>query len=114
MSQGHTEEVCLVLSLLAVLFSAILFVDDMDLPIISWQGKGGEALRTWAQWKVSDWQRGLQVTGGDLKVAKCYWCWISFHWQKGQWKYTPVSQLPGDLLLNGPVRQGDSQPEVIL
>ena len=74
MSRGHIKEICLALSLLAVLLTAILFMDDMDLPIISRQGEGGEVLWIWAQCKVLDWQRGLQVMGGNLKVAKCHWC----------------------------------------
>ena len=113
MSQGHAEAISLAISTLAVMFLVILFMDDMDLPVISRQGEMSEALWAWAQHKVLDWQRGLQVMGGDLKAVKCNWCWIQFHWQKGQWKYTPVNQLLGSLLLTRPEGETNSGQEVI-
>ena len=110
---GHAEAINLAISTSVITFSAILFMDNMDLPAISRQGEMSEVLLAQVQWKVSDWQRGLQVTGGDLKAAKCNWCWICFHWQKGQWKYTSVSQLPGTLLLMGLEGKWEPQQEEI-
>ena len=62
-SWGHAEAINFAISASAVMFSAILFMDDMDLPVISRQGEMSEALLAQAQWKVLDWQRGLCITG---------------------------------------------------
>ena len=58
-SWGHMEALNMAISTLAIMFLVILFMDDMDLPIISRQGETSEALLAWVQGKISNWQRGL-------------------------------------------------------
>ena len=43
-SRGHAEALSLTISASAIMFSAILFVDDTDLPVISRQGEMSEVL----------------------------------------------------------------------
>ena len=53
-SQGHAEALSMAITTSAIMFLAILFVDDMDLPVIGRQGEMSEALLAWVQGKISD------------------------------------------------------------
>ena len=50
-----------------------------------------------AQSKLTDWQKGLEVTGGALKRGKCYWYLVAFKWRAGRWSYRTARDFPEEL-----------------
>ena len=52
---------------------ALLYVDDTDLPLLNKEYETIAEIVDRAQSILSIWYKGLQITGGDLKINKCSW-----------------------------------------
>ena len=77
-NQDQAEVVVAAVSQEMIPYALVMFVDDINLPIMGRQGEAMANIWAPAQAKLEVWQRGLRVTGGDLKAEKCYWCWVDF------------------------------------
>lgn len=44
------------------------------------------------------WELTLEITGGALKPAKCYWYLIDFQWKNGEWSYKITDNLECNIL----------------
>ena len=69
------------ISLIAVVFTAILYVDDTDLFIVGENIKEAPArVLERAKEVVHVWDRSIWATGGVLRPEKCYWYLVAFKW----------------------------------
>ena len=76
------------LSLMAVTFTAIMYVDDTDLFVVSQsRNESIASVYTRAAYLVSIWWRSIWATGGLLRPDKCRWYLIGFKWCGSKWKY---------------------------
>ena len=57
---------------LVVALAALIYVDDTDLYVFNDSNSSAEEVVNKAQVLVDTWHAVLQLTGGDLKLSKCY------------------------------------------
>lgn len=80
---------------LVFVIAAILFVDDCDLLHMSTHNDMSEyEFLARKQRALYFWARLLQVTGGDLKPAKCFWYMLSYKFVRGVAKLRTLGELP--------------------
>ena len=90
--QGHVVTFDSPISKSIATMTALLFVDDTDIPCL------GDTLdaspidvTSKIQKSVRNWEGNLIVTGGALKPSKCFWYLIGFRFRDGQWEYDEAS-----------------------
>ncbi len=61
-----------------------------------------DPVELWAQtqFKIEQWSRLLNATGGALKPEKCWWYLLDYTCEDGQWMYT--NAIPRDLFITNP------------
>ena len=94
---GHTTTITTAMTLVQMTLVSFMFVDDKELITMAVQGDSHQTLIRTAQHKLTNWQKGLEVTGGALKREKCYWYLVTFKWRAGRWLYGTETDFPGDL-----------------
>ena len=60
------------LSKLAYRIAAFLYIDDTDLVVINNGEESEDEIVARAQLLLDQWQFRLQITGGELKISKCF------------------------------------------
>ena len=61
------------ISKLAYKIAAFLHVDNTNLVAIKRSNESEAEIITRAQLVLDYWQEGLTITGGELKLSKCFW-----------------------------------------
>eukprot|EP00956_Cyclotella_meneghiniana_P011946 scaffold16843_cov51-Cyclotella_meneghiniana.AAC.2 len=90
--------------------AAILFVDDCDLlHMLRDRSMSEEEFLRRKQKALRLWARLLQVTGGDLKPAKCFWYLLSYKFVNGVARLRRLSELP-QYVMFVPQHDGTEQP----
>ena len=82
-------DICSPISLLSVVFSAVMYVDDCDLFVLANDDELQDPKRTFERMQkmINMWCSILWASGGVLRPEKCWWCGVIFEWEKGKWKY---------------------------
>ena len=76
------------ISLMAVTFSAIMYVDDTDLFVVGQRrSEQAECVFSRAEFLVDIWCRSIWATGGLLRPDKCFCYMVGFSWSGSQWRY---------------------------
>ena len=81
------------ISMISVLFSAIMYVDDCDLLVIGKHSSTPEEM----QRLLYKWCCILCASGGVLRPEKCWWCGVVFDWNNGKWEYANSSKYEYDM-----------------
>ena len=78
---------------------ALMFVDDADLYVFNSGTDTTRDLVLKAQRLLDAWHNILTITGGSLKLSKCYWTLQDYQWQQGKCKmiYSTSHKLHIDL-----------------
>ena len=89
------------ISLLTIVFTAILYVDDTDLFIVgkSSSETPADVLKR-AHEVVKIWDQSIWATGGVLRPEKCHWYFIAFSWLGSKWSYMSKAELDGEIKVN--------------
>lgn len=66
--------------------AALMFVDDTDLYVFNSGVDTTRELVIKAQKLLDAWHNILKITGGNLKLSKCYWTLQDYQWQQGKCK----------------------------
>jgi len=69
------------ISLVAITFSAIMYVDDTDIFIFGRENEKIESVIRRAQDLADRWTRALWESDGVLRPEKCWWYPIEFVWE---------------------------------
>lgn len=69
------------ISKLFKLLAALLYVDDTDLYVFNSGSDNNQDIVSKGKSLLHAWYEVLKVTGGDLKLAKCYWTLQAYSWQ---------------------------------
>ena len=85
--RGHVMSLQYTMSNEELRCMGFVFVDDTDLIVIGNKNYTKETVCRKQQQGMECWERTLEVTGGALKAAKCYWYLVNFAWKDGEWFY---------------------------
>ena len=87
-------DICSPISLLSVMFSAVMYVDDCDLFVVEsdMNNHDPSAVFTKMQRLINKWCSILWASGGVLRPEKCWWCGVVFEWKDGRWEYASSDQ----------------------
>ena len=72
--EGHITTINSPLSGVALVLIGFLFVDDTDLVVLANKDEQDTSVYSRLQASINFWNGILRVTGGALKLDKCYWC----------------------------------------
>jgi hypothetical protein len=86
------------LSVMLITFVCYAFVDDTDLVHTAKDvHTSGEVVMKEMQEAIDMWEGGIRASGGALVPAKSYWYLIDFVWEKNEWRYSTIEDIPGDI-----------------
>ena len=86
--------------LTTLVVSAIMYVDNTDILITAKNDKNVDTLKANAQTLISKWCNALWISGGCLRLEKCWWYVIDFKWRpNGTWRYKLKEETAGQLLI---------------
>ena len=75
-----------------------MYVDDTDMFMTGKSHETPASLQDKTQKLVTKWCNMLQITGGALRLEKCWWYLITFQWyHDGNWKYTSTKDSPANI-----------------
>ncbi len=104
--KGHGAKLVCPITKLSSHLTAILYVDDTDLPHINLEEAESVAkVQESIQASIENWGNLLIATGGALQPAKCFYSIISFKWSNGEWSYMDNS-IQGDFGVTDPLPGG--------
>ena len=102
-SQGHCIKVKSAISNVAMIYTALMYVDDGDFPTFAEEGNESMiSVATTHQQTVDCWTGGLRTSGGALKPAKCFWHPIKWEWKNGKARVVPAAKIKSDIKVTGP------------
>ena len=98
--KGHGVKFTCPITQLKHHYSAILYVDDIDLLHIDLsKDETVDEVHRAIQDSVYSWRNLLMATGGVLQLEKCFYSIILFNWKDGKWCYAN-NALRGEFGLN--------------
>ena len=87
------------ITLIATVFSAIMYVDDTDIFLFGRSDESILELIDRAQSMAIIWCNSLWATGGALRPEKCWWYLVQFRWVGSKWKYCSIDDQPAELIV---------------
>ena len=96
------------ISMMAVLFTAVYYVDDCDLFVRAKEGENAVDMCRRMQKLLRFWCSLLWASGGALRPKKCWWCCISFRWKGSRWRFAREDEVPFTMVVKD--GRGEEQP----
>lgn len=96
--KGHVSHVVSPISGVVLTLIGFLFVDNTNLIIMGTKDDSEMTVHTRLQSAIHYWNKILRVSGGALKLEKCYWYFARFRWENGLW--SPATDTLPPILLN--------------
>jgi endonuclease/exonuclease/phosphatase family metal-dependent hydrolase len=88
------------ISVTLVAFVCYAFVDDTDVVHTAQDvNTSGIEILHQMQTVIDHWEGGLRATGGAIVPKKSYWYLIDWIWEKGNWRYATIDDIPGNLTI---------------
>ena len=108
---GHASRFVGAWSGLLFILAAVIYVDDTDLFLTATRrDQSLEDFFHQVQQSVTDWSHIVEVTGGYVKAAKCFWYMMAWRWDRGEPVLRSLSSLPKFQLM---VPQRNAEPKAI-
>ena len=92
--EGHVSKIRSPMSGIVLTLVGFLFIDDTDLVIMREKNEEETEEYSRLQQSINFWNGNLRVSGGALKLEKCYWYFVRFLWSDGKWKLSEETSPP--------------------